>query len=179
MNLFVLDLDPKLAAQAHCDKHVVKMVLETAQLLSTAHAHFGEAVYDEALNSFVIQGLRAYKPTHKNHPCAVWVRETAGNYRWALALLEALLSEYQLRYGDSAKKRHKTWEILPALQNPPKAIEHKNFMTPFVTAMPEIYRSDDVVKAYRMYYCAEKFKMSAYKLNNRPEWFAEMKKPLN
>lgn len=175
MNLFVLDRDPRLAARAHCDKHVVKMVLETAQLLSTAHAHFGEASYSDARNCFEVRGQRVYHPTHQNHPCAVWVRETAANYRWACSLLEALLHEYQRRFGDRAKKRHKTWDVLPALRTPPRALlracaDRPDAMTPFALAMPEAYRSPDPVASYRAYYRADKSAIAEYRMGDEPEW---------
>lgn len=177
MNLFVLDRDPKLAAQAHCDVHVVKMVLETAQLLSTAHAFFGEATYTEA-GGWRLRGLPVYCPTHQNHPCAVWVREAPGNYMWAERLLEHLLNEYQRRYGDAAKKRHKTWGVLPALRSPPVALQlafpgRPDAMTPFALAMPEQHRGPDPVAAYRAYYCADKASIAKYRLGGAPEWLTE------
>lgn len=68
MNVFALDLSPKTAARYHCDAHVVKMILETTQMLSTAHW---------------MRGTRGpYRPTHANHPCSVWVRESTANYKW-------------------------------------------------------------------------------------------------
>jgi len=175
MNLFVLDRDPRLAARAHCDKHVVKMVLETAQLLSTAHDHFGEATYSDLRNCFEVRGQRVYHPTHQNHPCAVWVRETAANYRWACSLLEALLHEYQRRFGDRAKKRHKTWDVLQALRSPPRALvkscaDRPDAMTPFALAMPEQYRQADPVAAYRAYYRGEKSGIAEYRLDGAPDW---------
>ena len=74
MNIFVLDTSPKLAAEYHCNKHVVKMIIETAQMLSTAHDYLETG----------ISGL--YKPTHKNHPCSIWVRQSRENYLWTLDL---------------------------------------------------------------------------------------------
>lgn len=158
MNLFVLDLNPVKAARAHCDKHVVKMVVETAQLLSTAHAETGSTA----------EGL--YRPTHRNHPCAVWVRESAANYRWALALLEGLLNEYQRRYGDASGKRHATWRMLPALAVCPALPELG--LTPFAQAMPEAHRSDDPVASYRSYYRAEKARFATYRLGDVPSWLS-------
>ena len=81
MNIFYLSRSPVEAAKMQCDKHVVKMILETAQLLSTAHHELDGASV-------------AYKPTHKNHPSAVWVRSSSDHYRWTVAHLEALGSEY-------------------------------------------------------------------------------------
>lgn len=85
MNIFVLDLDPVQAAKWHTDRHCVKMILESAQLLCSV---------------FHMQGIDApYKLTHKNHPCAVWARESYSNFIWLLNLFEALCEEYTVRYG--------------------------------------------------------------------------------
>jgi hypothetical protein len=91
MNIFVLDNDTRLAALYHCDKHVVKMILETAQLLCTAHR---ELDGDERAAR-----LSFYRATHKNHPCAKWARETRANYLWLYDLLKWLLHEYTFRYS--------------------------------------------------------------------------------
>ena len=80
MNIFYLDRDPHEAARLQCDKHVVKMILETAQLLSTAHNELDG-------------GQIAYKTTHKNHPSAVWARKSLDNYLWLYRHLEGLGSE--------------------------------------------------------------------------------------
>ena len=136
MNIFYLDSDPYVAAQMQCDRHVVKMIVETAQLLSTAHAELdGESP--------------AYRPTHKNHPSAVWVRSSAYAYAWAWRHLKALGDEYAERYG----KVHKTIrEHLYALQRLPTAIKRSG---PFVEppqCMPDEYKRDDAVLAYQLYY---------------------------
>lgn len=135
MNIFYLDECPAEAARMQCDKHVVKMILETAQLLSTAHAELdGESP--------------AYKPTHKNHPSAVWVRSNAVAYRWAWHHLQALGREYQRRYG----KVHKTIrEHLDTLYSVPKAIPAGDFVDP-PQCMPDECKNDDTVLAYLTYY---------------------------
>lgn len=136
MNIFYLDHDPCEAARMQCDRHVVKMILETAQLLSTAHAELdGESP--------------AYKPTHKNHPSAVWVRSSAAAYRWAWRHLEALGHEYTRRYGNV----HKTIrEHLGTLANYPKAIPFGvDFIDP-PQCMPDECKRDDTVLAYLTYY---------------------------
>jgi hypothetical protein len=96
MNIFVSSDDPVACAAYLDDKRVVKMTLETCQLLSTAVTERG--------------GQAWYKPTHRNHPCSVWARETQGNYRWLLRHFEALLGQYHDRYG----RDHKCSEYLSA-----------------------------------------------------------------
>ena len=138
MNIFYLDANPAEAARMQCDRHVVKMILETAQLLSTAHHELdGESP--------------AYKPTHKNHPSAVWVRSSAVAYRWAWHHLQALGREYQRRYG----KVHKTIrEHLDSLYSVPKAIPSGDFSEP-PQCMPDEYKRDDTTLAYQLYYNAK------------------------
>lgn len=139
MNIFYLDEDPKEAARMQCDKHVVKMILETAQLLSTAHAELdGESP--------------AYKPTHKNHPSAVWVRKQRGHYEWAWKHMMALGKEYEQRYG----KVHKTIrEHAEALRCFPKNMDRSTAriaFSPPPQCMPDECKRADTVTAYRIYY---------------------------
>ena len=134
MNIFYLAHSPSDCAKMHCDKHVIKMILETAQLLSTAHHERGSTA--------------PYKPTHRNHPSAVWVRSGVKQYRWAYSLLEALSAEYTLRYG----KVHKTWErCSEALSEPPTAIKDIEWSEP-PQCMPEECKHKSTVIAYRRYY---------------------------
>lgn len=157
MNIFVLDVNPIRAAEMHCDKHVVKMILETAQLLSTAH---------HVLDEEPIEGI--YKKTHMNHPCAVWVRESIGNYTWAFLLGRALCKEYTRRYG----KVHKTEAVLELLSKEPKNIPREG-KTKFVQAMPDEYKSEDVVEAYQRYYIGEKLSMLTYKNSTIPNFLTD------
>lgn len=135
MNIFYLSRSPVEAAKMQCDKHVVKMILETAQLLSTAHAELDGASV-------------AYKPTHKNHPSAVWVRSSLQHYVWTVAHLEALGSEYERRY----QKVHKTIrEHLKSLKRPPVALQ-ANFWRDPPQCMPDECKNVDATIAYMVYY---------------------------
>lgn len=141
MNIFYLNRCPEVAAEMQCDKHVVKMIVETAQLLSTAHYELtGESP--------------AYKPTHKNHPSAVWVRSNVLSYLWTWRHLRALGCEYERRYG----KVHKTIaEHLDALREAPAPL-YDNYLairdgfTPPPQCMPDECKRDDTVLAYLTYY---------------------------
>ena len=137
MNIFYLHDDPYIAAQYQCDKHVVKMVLETAQLLSTAH-HLTDSVHADKL----------YKATHKNHPCAIWVRESLDNYMWTIWHLKGLLDEYTFRYN----KIHKTSNLVSTLENIPM-LPDKDLTEP-PQCMYDDCKHPDVVQAYRLYYAA-------------------------
>jgi len=153
MNIFYLSHDPKHCAELQCDKHVVKMILETAQLLSTAHWELG--------------GEGPYKVTHKNHPSAVWARSGRKQYEWLYAHFKALSDEYTLRYG----KVHKTWErCSEALSEPPKGIPDTDWSSP-PQCMPDSCKHSAVVVAYRTYYA---FKAKEWSERGMPmKWFGQ------
>jgi hypothetical protein len=154
MNIFVLDTSTRQAAKMHCDKHVVKMPLETAQLLCTAHQ--------------ILDGYNGilYKATHIHHPCSVWVRESQANYIWLYMLFRDLAKEYTHRYG----KQHLSWTKLEKLlQVPPKNIPQVE-QTPFAQAMPDDCKCDDPVDAYRAYYNTHKQHLHNWSKRPAPEW---------
>lgn len=153
MNIFILDSDPEKAARDQCDKHVVKMILESAQLMATS-MHL--ACMDTP-----------YKPTHKNHPCSIWVRETRGNYLWLLEHHKAMLDEYTLRYGKvHATQRHlEEWER--GVRSAPEGD-----LTEFAQAMPEDLKLvGNPVQAYRNYYIRDKAEFATWKTGNVPHWW--------
>ena len=179
MNIFYLDQSPKLAAEYHCDKHVVKMILETAQLLSTAHRILDGSLYiDKTKNGRSIKRWEMesskmesvlYKATHANHPSAVWCRESLQNYQWLYELFKELSSEYEYRYG----RVHLSWEKLgDILKNPPKNIKDMG-ATPIKQAMPDEFKDPDGVQAYRNYYIGAKSGFSVWTKREVPEFMEE------
>lgn len=164
MNIFYLDKNPSTCAQYHCDKHVVKMVLETAQLLCTAHR-----VLDGDNDDFT---NKLYKKTHVNHPCALWVRQSSNHYQWLYELFKELSNEYTKRYG----KTHLSWQkFKDLLKVTPKNIKNQEFVDP-PQCMPDQYKCDNTVKAYKNYYIGEKVYFAKWnKLNNIPEWWPNEK----
>lgn len=152
MNIFILDTDIKKCAYYHNDKHVVKMILETAQMLCTVcHKHNIE---------------QKYKPVHRKHPCTLWAEQSLDNYLWLCELGLELGEEYTRRYG----KVHKSVAIIEqCIMNHPKLPE--NGLTPFAQAMPDQYKSRDAVTAYRRYYINDKKEMSTWKHGVVPHWF--------
>lgn len=165
MNIFVLALDPKRCAQSHCDKHVMKMVLETAQILCAVH--------------YVLDSphVPPYRKTHTRHPCVLWAAASADNYAWLVELGKALAEEYAHRYSkhgadDASRKSHKSLAvILWAEANPPPDLPTGLGRTPFAQAMPEAYRRDgDPVGAYRAYYLGEKSDLLKYTRRPAPAW---------
>ncbi len=155
MNIFVLDTDPKTCAVYHNDKHVIKMILESAQLLCGAH-HMTESKYEIP-----------YKLSHKNHPCAIWARECIENYIWLCDLGLELCAEYTYRYN----KRHKSQDIIEwCLLNAPNLVS-KGDITPFALAMPDECKVGDAVASYRAYYMVEKRGFAVWKNREVPQWF--------
>jgi len=152
MNIFILDTNPVIAAQMQCDKHVVKMCLETTQLLST-----------------VAGG--PYKPTHVNHPCTKWAGECLANFDWLMWHGMALCQEYTYRYD----KIHKCEAVLKNIR-PPALIADIRGGTPFAQCMPDVYKNDDPVVAYRNYYMS---KMSTIDMRwtkrPMPSWFTTIR----
>jgi len=156
MNIFHLDKCPQKSIEYHCDKHVVKMILEYAQMLSTAH---------HILSSLVPDGM--YRKTHQNHPCSKWVRQTSGNYTYLLEYLRLALDEYTFRYG----KIHKTSEKLPLLMCVPNLIDTSMEVTDAPKCMPDEYKVDSVIQSYRNYYIGDKKSFATYKNRNDPHRF--------
>jgi len=151
MNIFVLDRDIELCAAYHNDRHCVKMILESAQMLSTACR---------------LSGIeRGYKATHVNHPCNIWVRESLDNWLWLRSLVVSLNKEWKKRFGHT--RNHKSYEVVMGLPNP--RIPSVG-LTRFAQAMPSMYRRVDAVKAYRAYYMGDKRAIAQWK-NGEPSWW--------
>lgn len=158
MNIFYLHSDPEKCAKMHCDKHVVKMIVETAQLLSTAHHEIdGDP------------SIECYRSTHKNHPSAVWARKNRSNYQWLWQLLQGLLVEYTSRYG----KVHKTESsgIFNNLKTLPYELKGGKFCEPPQCMQERCKVEGDAIMAYRNYYIREKSYMARWKFTDEPVWY--------
>ena len=157
MNIFYLHNDPQICAEYHCDKHVVKMILEYAQLLSTAHHELDG-----------MPSIECYKSTHKNHPSAVWARQSKRHYRWLYRLLSHTCREYSKRYA----KIHATEKkgIVSNLMHLPYELRATGWEDP-PQCMPNEYKNVNVIKAYRNYYIAEKG-FAKWK-NGSPSWWPQ------
>ena len=135
MNIFYLHPDPVVAAQLHCDKHVVKMILESAQILCAVHDRHGSW-----------QGFM-YKPAYVKHPSVLWAGDSAPNYVWLWHLSMALCAEYTARYG----KVHTTQALLVKLETPPPMLADNGVSEP-PQCMPDECKADSAIDAYRTYY---------------------------
>ena len=158
MNIFYLHEEPEIAAELHCDKHVVKMIIEYAQLMSTAHRVLdGEEYVDRTANNRRIKRWRLsdqhmenvlYKASHINHPSNIWIRSSDSHYQFVYDMFVALCNEYTHRYG----KTHLTEEKLKdILQHLPNNIASEDFVDP-PQAMPDDVKTHDAIDAYQNYY---------------------------
>lgn len=189
MNTFILSQDPVEAARYHCNKHVVKMILESAQMLCAAHwihllKHEGKTIRDFkrvrdaqqwAYDNTPEELQPPWKMSHMRHPCTIWTAENVSNYAWQLRLCEALLAEYTKRYDG---KRHKTTTEAKWLRKnyPVNMLEAS--LTDFPVCMKEEYKIFrepgivDVVESYKNYYIKDKVRFAKWEPRAMtPEWF--------
>lgn len=154
MNIFFLDTNPKKIAEYHCNSHVVKMCVEYAQLLCGVH--------------WMVGSEAPYKLTHKNHPCAKWVRESNENYEYLCEIGLALCDEYTFRYG----KVHKSEAVIEwCAKNVPPLPKNVGSTLPAM-AMPDDYKiNDSVIESYRKYYINDKAHIAKWTGRCAPEWF--------
>lgn len=155
MNIFRLDNDPHLAATMAINKHIVKMPLESCQLLHTALRQFG------------CTADWLYKPFNPKHPSCLWVRESRSNFKWLVRHGKALCAEYTTRYG----KIHKCSPLIDRADCESNLIPNGP-ETKQLLAMPDQFRNDDVVHSYKMYYAGAKFRFAKWK-TNQPYWWDE------
>jgi hypothetical protein len=154
MNIFILSEDTRENARWHCDKHITKMPLEAAQLLSTAIICCG--------------GTTRYKLAHKNHPCAIWARTTRSNFLYLAQLAYDLCDEYKARYN----KEHGCLPVIDECLSLSSLVPDGP-QTDFVQAMPEEYKRSTAVEAYRAYYLGAKADIAKWKHSPRPFWWSK------
>ncbi len=156
MNIFALDTDVVKAAEYHVDKHCVKMILESTQLLNNALMKNSSSY------------IPVYKETHRNHPASIWTAGSIDNFEWLTKLAFSLCNEYTYRYG----RIHKCQSIIHNLQN---SIHKNTFpqigLTPFIKCMPDQYKVDSAVESYRNYYRADKAYIAKWSKRPIPEWW--------
>jgi hypothetical protein len=156
MNIFVLSLCPLICAKQHNDKHCVKMILETAQMLCTAH----HLCSDDP-------NPKLYKKAFENHPCSKWVRLTIGNYIWLYELFRCLCKEYTYRY---LKVHMCEKKLIDLLNEIPEKIPKGN-ITIFPQAMPDYCKHKNPIIAYRQYYINEKSSFCTWSKRDIPYWY--------
>ncbi len=180
MNIFYLHDDPKTCAEMHCDRHVVKMIIEYAQLMSTAHRVLdGEEYIDTTSNGRKIKRWRMkdqewetglMKASHINHPSNIWTRSNNNNYIWLYYMWRALCLEYTHRYG----KHHACEKYAGLIQNIPKNIPLEYNKTEPPPAMPDYCKvPGNSIASYHKYYINEKVSFAKWKNREVPLWFRE------
>jgi hypothetical protein len=181
LNLFILDPDPIISAQLQCDKHVVKMIVESAQMLSTTHRTLDGLLETRKSKSgktnvkyWVLPDKREnilYKSVHVGHPCTVWSTLNKANYNWHYTHFIALCNEYTYRYG----KKHKTeTELAVHLMDLPKNIpDGKLTKQPLaMTSNPECMNQNDIVGSYRAFYQTKQHRFTMkWTKRSIPDWF--------
>ena len=176
MNIFYIDPDPITCAEYHVDSHVRKMVIEYAQMLSTAHRVLDGEKYEDYSSGRKITRWRhpdivldsvLYKSTHVNHPCNIWVRQSAGNYQYLYELFVAVADEFIFRREKVNLTDTKLRYVLDRL---PVNIPEGEMTTPAL-AMPEEYHQEDAVAAYRNFYINDKAHLKEYTDRPVPFWW--------
>jgi hypothetical protein len=178
MNIFYLDNHPRSCAEMHNDKHCVKMIIEYAQLMSTAHRILDGVEYtDLTANGRKIKRWRLpddreqslMKASHINHPSAVWARDSDINYIWLYNMWRWLLAEYTHRYD----KVHACARLETVLSKTPSNIKIGFFTEP-TPAMPDEYKvPDNSIASYRSYYINSKSHLAKWKKRQIPEWYQQ------
>ena len=177
MNIFYLHEDTKECAKQHLDKHVVKMILEYAQLLSTAHRlldgyeYEGKSISGRKAMRWKLDDAREdnlYLASHMKHPSGMWCRESLDNYWWLYNLWRDLMKEYTFRYG----KHHVAEKLIPFLSFPPTNIP-LGAATPMPQCMPEQYKVPDSIQAYKNYYIGDKQRFAVWTNRPIPEWYVK------
>ena len=184
MNIFYLDHSPIVAAQMSCDKHVCKMIIESAQMLSTAHRmidgkqYTGKTKTGRNIKRWLHPNPNLektlYLACHTGHPSTLWVMESAYNYHWLYKHMMALNTEFKMRYGHL--EDHKTIRLLEgALMYPPKNISLNKIATEPPPAMPDYCKiPGDSIASYRKYYINEKQRFATWKSPSTvPDWYIE------
>tara|TARA_Y100000389_G_scaffold178261_1_gene191265 strand:+ start:5117 stop:5656 length:540 start_codon:yes stop_codon:yes gene_type:complete len=178
MNIFFLAWNPRQCALMHCDKHVIKMILEYAQILCTTHRIIdgdpyihtnrnGRRIKRWKLSDPYTDGI-LYSSTHTQHPSVLWARECVEHYNWLYELFAALCKEYTMRYN----KIHLCWQKLKwILKNPPTYLRSKEIFKAPPSAMPDYCKRRTSVISYRIYYQCEKSDFAKWTSRQPPKWY--------
>ena len=179
MNIFYLHEDPKTCAEMHIDKHCVKMIIEYAQLMSTAHRMLDGLEYEgrtktgRRVKRWLCEDIAkeqiVYKASHIHHPSAVWVRESAYQYWWLYQMWSHLCDEFTYRYGKQHLTDYKLRKVLREI--PKNAPLNKPFTEPPQAMPDEVKVVGDSITAYRQYYMKHKRGFATWKKDRKPEWF--------
>ena len=184
MNVFYLHPVPKTCAEMHLDKHVVKMPIEYAQLLSTSHRvldgvmYIGQTKTGRKATRYLLKDGREhvlYMASHMKHPDELWLQKSTQHYNWLYTMWVTLCDEYTHRYG----KVHMTdTKLREALKNPPTNLTDNGWVDP-PQCMPEHCKADTSIEAYHKYYIIEKKRFAKWTKRPIPKWFSQDLASLN
>ena len=177
MNIFILDESPMIAASYHCDKHCVKMILETAQMLGSAVIRHGALPSQMPLTA----SGKPYRGGYHYHPCTVWCGDTRKNFLWLCELGISLCAEYTERYGKVHACEPKIMQ-LARLSN----LIPMGELTDFAIAISDDslcrslpnFDSLSAVDKYREYYNHDKSRFANWRLNTAPNWYKPIDKTI-
>lgn len=181
MNIFYLNNNPSVCAEQHVDKHVVKMILEYAQLLSTAHRTLDGTEYIDSSSGRRIRRWRLpndslesklYKASHINHPSAIWCRKNVQNYIWLTELLKETCKEYTHRYGKTHSVE-RTGLMHSLKNNFPKNLPIGAFTEPTPAMPDECKVAGNTIQSYKNYYILKKSHFAKWTKRNIPDWYKE------
>ena len=184
MNIFVLDENPAIAAEMHCDKHVPKMIIEHTQMLAAAYystlgiSRKKEIAENQDSVNKLFRGFPRKKPdgsdwpyaiTHVNHPCTIWTRTSMENWNWLIECTDALCTEFNKRW----KHPHSIKAIIDWMYLNPPSLPSIN-LTEFAVAMPDCFRTENPIESYKKYYAMKTSYMRVdWRYSQKPEWFSE------
>lgn len=190
MNIFFTNAHPKQCAMDHVDRHVVKMTLEYAQILSSAHRFYRGSVgvlrhpsknilmeeYPYVLpEEQSSHETSMYLMAHINHPCTIWARSNYLNYQWLYWLYVELCQEYYYRYGQyhNPPKHIANARLIDVLYDSPDGIPNTEDMTPPPQCMPDEFKAASPITAYRQYIkYGKKASLHSWKHRDPPQWWA-------
>ena len=181
MNIFYLNNDPKVCAQMHNDSHCSKMIIEYAQLMSTAHRYLdGEFYYGKTANGRKIQRWRLnsnlehilYKASHVKHPSGIWVRHSKQNYMWLYQMWTELNTEFMYRYNKNVP--HESYRKLnDALKEPPRNMYELGFCEPYQAMFDDVKNPNSSIRAYHDYYIKYKQHLAKWTKRGIPYWYKQ------
>ena len=182
MNIFYLDPDTITCAQQHVDKHVVKMIFEYAQLMSTAHRvldgteYYGKTANGRKIKRWLhpdpVMEATLYKASHVKHPSGIWTRKSVQNYKWLYDMWTELNNEFMYRYNHN--QPHESYRKLnEVLAKPPKHMYELGFCEPY-PAMPDDVKFPSSIKSYHQYYINYKQHLAKWTKRGAPYWYEQV-----
>ena len=182
MNIFYLNSDPKVCAEMHNDSHCSKMIIEYAQLMSTAHRvldgteYYGKTANGRKIKRWLhpdpVMQATLYKASHVKHPSGIWTRKSVQNYKWLYDMWTELNNEFMYRYNHN--QPHESYRKLnEVLVNPPKHMYELGFCEPY-PAMPDDVKFPSSIKSYHQYYINYKQHLAKWTKRGAPYWYEQV-----